>query len=80
MGSWCSGTIPEECRCSHEAFQLLARMLEFDPRSRITAAEALHHPYFSKEPIPSMDAFCKHVSVKCAVVDVVTWLKAQSDP
>ncbi|KAL0476719.1 CDKG-2 [Acrasis kona] len=31
---------------------LLERMLEFDPKLRITADEALKHPYFKESPLP----------------------------
>ncbi|KAI8325741.1 Pkinase-domain-containing protein [Martensiomyces pterosporus] len=34
------------------AYDLLARMLAFDPKQRITAEEALGHPYFSENPPP----------------------------
>ncbi|KAI8803768.1 kinase-like domain-containing protein [Cladochytrium replicatum] len=36
------------------AFQLLASMLEYDPTKRITAEDALKHPYFSEEPKPTL--------------------------
>ncbi|CAG8745217.1 13100_t:CDS:2 [Racocetra fulgida] len=32
-------------------------MLEYDPITRITAEDALKHPYFEEDPIPSMDSF-----------------------
>ncbi|OEL16388.1 Cyclin-dependent kinase E-1 [Dichanthelium oligosanthes] len=34
------------------AFDLLSRMLEYDPRKRITAAQALEHEYFRMDPLP----------------------------
>uniref|UniRef100_A0A6N2N0V4 Protein kinase domain-containing protein n=1 Tax=Salix viminalis TaxID=40686 RepID=A0A6N2N0V4_SALVM len=33
-------------------FDLLSKMLEYDPRKRITAAQALEHDYFRSEPLP----------------------------
>jgi len=39
-----SGQITESC------FDLLNRMLTYDPTKRITAAEALQHPYFQESP------------------------------
>ncbi|TYH55166.1 hypothetical protein ES332_D09G219100v1 [Gossypium tomentosum] len=38
------------------AFDLLSRMLEYDPRKRITAAQALEHEYFRIEPLPGRNA------------------------
>jgi serine/threonine protein kinase len=32
---------------------LLARMLQYDPARRITAAEALQHPWFAAAPAPA---------------------------
>ncbi|PON79900.1 GPCR kinase [Trema orientale] len=38
------------------AFDLLSKMLEYDPRKRITAAQALEHEYFRLEPLPGRNA------------------------
>ncbi|GAB4835519.1 Cyclin-dependent kinase E-1 [Ancistrocladus abbreviatus] len=39
------------------AYDLLSKMLEYDPRKRITAAQALEHEYFKAEPLPGRNAF-----------------------
>ncbi|GMG99840.1 hypothetical protein Nepgr_001680 [Nepenthes gracilis] len=39
------------------AYDLLSKMLEYDPRKRITAAQALEHEYFKTEPLPGRNAF-----------------------
>ena len=36
------------------AIDLLAKMLDWDPRTRIRASEALAHPYFSEDPEPQI--------------------------
>ncbi|KAL9271045.1 Cyclin-dependent kinase E-1-like protein [Drosera capensis] len=38
-------------------FDLLTKMLEYDPRKRITAAQALEHEYFKTEPLPGRNTF-----------------------
>ncbi|CAM6126132.1 unnamed protein product [Calypogeia fissa] len=38
------------------AFDLLAKMLEYDPAKRISAAQALEHQYFRVEPLPGRNA------------------------
>ncbi|KAL1974148.1 hypothetical protein VTN31DRAFT_5708 [Thermomyces dupontii] len=40
-----------------EGFDLLSRLLEYDPTKRITAAEALQHPYFTNGPPISANCF-----------------------
>lgn len=40
-----------------EAFDLLCKLIEYDPTKRITAAEALEHPYFKLEPKPGKNIF-----------------------
>jgi cyclin-dependent kinase 8/11 len=40
-----------------KGFDLLQRMLEYDPSKRITAADALDHPYFKEAPFPVMNTF-----------------------
>jgi cyclin-dependent kinase 8/11 len=42
---------------STKALDLLAKMLEYDPAERISAAEALNHPYFKESPPPLMNSF-----------------------
>jgi len=39
-------------RLSQAGFDLLNRMLTYDPEKRISAAEALEHPYWSETPLP----------------------------
>ncbi|EFA86058.1 protein serine/threonine kinase [Heterostelium album PN500] len=39
------------------AFDLLMKMIQYDPSKRISAQEALDHPYFKEAPIPSANSF-----------------------
>eukprot|EP01119_Soliformovum_irregulare_P011173 TRINITY_DN2781_c0_g2_i1.p1 TRINITY_DN2781_c0_g2~~TRINITY_DN2781_c0_g2_i1.p1 ORF type:complete len:379 (+),score=80.17 TRINITY_DN2781_c0_g2_i1:35-1138(+) len=39
------------------AFDLLCLMTEYDPLKRISAQEALDHPYFKTEPLPGKNSF-----------------------
>ncbi|KAK9789048.1 hypothetical protein WJX73_000754 [Symbiochloris irregularis] len=42
------------------ALDLLTALLEYNPRNRITAAQALNHPYFKQEPLPGNNAFVQN--------------------
>ncbi|KAK9856142.1 hypothetical protein WJX84_012189 [Apatococcus fuscideae] len=44
-------------RVASSAMQLLARMLDYDPTTRVTAEEALNDAFFLEEPLPGPDAF-----------------------
>jgi serine/threonine protein kinase len=55
---------PSETKIPKDALNLLQKLLEIDPHKRITAAEALYHPYFTPIPcgmqrVPSSDGFVK---------------------
>ncbi len=43
-------------RASRDAVDLFSKLLMFDPRKRITASEALHHPYL-QEVLPIARTF-----------------------
>ena len=52
-------------KASPQAIDLLERLLQFDPAKRITAADALQHPYFTQGPPPKGSSpNCKDVSIK----------------
>ncbi|KAF6152816.1 hypothetical protein GIB67_004645 [Kingdonia uniflora] len=48
------------------AYDLLSKMLEYDPQKRITAAQALEHEYFRIDPLPGRNAL-----VACQPVEKV---------
>lgn len=39
------------------AYNLLCKMLEYDPQKRISASDALDHPYFKQDPAPGKNVF-----------------------
>ena len=41
-------------KCSEAAFDLLGRMIDYNPDTRITASEILEHRYFKEQPLPSL--------------------------
>jgi len=48
---------------SDDAVDLLSKLLKFNPLERITAAEALQHPYFSNQPPPTPPHLLPHPTV-----------------
>ena len=42
--------------CSENSLDLLSKMLAYNPANRITAADALNHPYFVETPYPTRNA------------------------
>jgi len=46
---------------SAQGLDLLTQMLAYDPNKRITAADALEHPYFKEAPIPVKNVFSRDV-------------------
>jgi serine/threonine protein kinase len=54
----CSGqTFDERIKdLSPQTRQFLTELLEYDPNKRISAAQALKHPFFTEEPPP--EPFC----------------------
>ena len=59
--------------CSRNSWDLIAKMLSFDPKTRIGAAAALDHPFFTESPVacapidirlPMAGEFCHGLSMK----------------
>jgi len=47
-------------RASHQAADLLQKLLQFNPEKRITAEEALRHPYLAQFHNPADEPLCDH--------------------
>lgn len=71
-----------------EALDLLARMLDYDPATRISAADALRHEYWAKAPVAGPNAFMPPVRTRgplggrntaqaCCRVQPCIWLCAR---
>ncbi|KAI7823139.1 kinase-like domain-containing protein [Kickxella alabastrina] len=45
---------------SESGFQLLSSLLEYDPDKRISASDAMDHPYFKDDPKPVKHPFLEH--------------------
>ena len=45
---------------SNAGFDLLQQMLSLDPAARISAADALQHPYFMEDPAPKPNSEMPH--------------------
>eukprot|EP00884_Botryococcus_braunii_P016065 jgi/Botrbrau1/3141/Bobra.0070s0109.2 len=50
-----SSAQPLQASCS--LIDLLSRLLDYNPETRLTAFQALEHPYFHEEPLPGRNAF-----------------------
>lgn len=48
-------TLAYRVKCDETAFDLLSKMLVYNPNKRISASEALRHPYFNEKPICVMN-------------------------
>jgi len=53
--NYCPGTPLKQLftAAKDDAIDLLSQMIKFNPSSRITATEALKHPYFANTPLPT---------------------------
>lgn len=47
----------KKIRTDNSQFNLLQKMLTMDPLKRISALEAMEHPYFKEDPVPTADVF-----------------------
>ncbi|KAG7097558.1 hypothetical protein E1B28_004895 [Marasmius oreades] len=52
LHEWCQTRIR-----SQQGYDLLRQLFSYDPDRRLTAKEALQHPWFHEEPLPTWNAF-----------------------
>lgn len=45
-------SLHEKVKASPEALDLLSKMLIYNPKKRITAFDAINHPWFKTSPLP----------------------------
>ena len=50
------------------SLDLLSKLLHWDPTMRLSAAEALEHPWFDRWRDPKDEGICERVSIVSAVV------------
>lgn len=63
----CMGSLHDSCeavqlrRCQH-----FCRLLQYHPGKRLTAQEALNHPYFKHDPLPGMNCYPQGYNLRIA--------------
>ena len=69
-------------RHSHDALDLLSKMLVFDPRQRCSVEEALRHPFLQRyhdpedEPVCAPFDFGNLVSRSAILLDPIAWMRS----